>query len=424
MKSFKSRVFTMLVTGIVGAGMAVVMAVSPAAADSVTWTGLSQTSSNWSDPANWSPRVPTSGDSVAFPKDAPRIGTSTNDLADLSLTSLSFTGKGHVLAGNPLALSGGLSVGGDYSDFTGPDYRAVTISLPIRMTADQTWRNDIYNSAVQVSIDGIVSGTSRLTIDGLGEIQLTADNSYSGDTVVRSGTLRIMGNQPNSRVVTLLGTALYAGYGPNVTGTGRSGALQLAKFGTLLPGPDGGHAGTFHTGDASLERDSLFAFYAHDNAGNPLDVTGTVSVDNAYLMIAQAHDVAVGKSWFVIRNDGADPIVGQFHTRTSWVSGEGSDVPLPEGTVFPGPFPDFNLKISYVGGDGNDVTLTAVAPPGPTTTSTSSTTTSTTSTSTTSTTTTTVPNPVAPVCSLLQGLLDLPFLRVLLVPLLRTFGCG
>ena len=71
-----------------------------------TWTGLSATSSNWSDAANWdaagAPVTGTLDNQLVFPAAARQ--SNTNDLNNLFATSIQFTAPGYVLGGNVIAL--------------------------------------------------------------------------------------------------------------------------------------------------------------------------------------------------------------------------------------------------------------------------------------------------------------------------------
>ena len=62
------------------------------AAATITWTGGSSSSSNWSDPANWDlDRAPISGDNIVFPASTGRLANN-DDIPGLSITSITFQG--------------------------------------------------------------------------------------------------------------------------------------------------------------------------------------------------------------------------------------------------------------------------------------------------------------------------------------------
>ena len=92
-----------------------------------------------------------------------------------------------------------------------------------------------------------------------------------------------------------------------------------------------------------------------------MNVTGTVDITGAGLVLFGSYLPAAGDVFTIITNDGGDPVAGTFATLelrdtvpSTIVSG------LPEGATFP--FNGSTLRISYVGGTGNDVTLTALGP--------------------------------------------------------------
>src|SRR5262249_35233098 len=79
-----------------------------------------------------------------------------------------------------------------------------------------------------------------------------------------------------------------------------------------------------------------------------VNVNGTVNLSNSVLRLLVGFTPAVGNSFTIINNDGADAVLGTF-------SG------LPEGAVFTNNGALFNIL--YTGGDGNDVVIYRGAPP-------------------------------------------------------------
>ena len=76
------------------------------------------------------------------------------------------------------------------------------------------------------------------------------------------------------------------------------------------------------------------------------NVTGTVTLAGATLTLAGAYPPAVGDTFTIIANDGADAVAGTF-------------AGLAEGASVT--FNGVTMVISYVGGTGNDVVLRAQA---------------------------------------------------------------
>ena len=119
---------------------------------SVSWLG--GTDNNWNTAANWSTNaIPTSSDNVIIPAAAGTILVSGATVAN----SLEFQGDGVTLqggAGDSITLTtGNITV----------DYGATVIAVPL-------------------------AGTSGLTLQGGGTLELLAANTYSGDTTVNAGS--------------------------------------------------------------------------------------------------------------------------------------------------------------------------------------------------------------------------------------------
>ena len=134
--------------------------------------------------------------------------------------------------------------------------------------------------------------------------------------------------------------------GGTLGGTGTvSGPVTINAGGTLSPGLS---PGITNTGDLALggvflvEIEGTTIGTQYDNT----NVTGTVTIAGGTLTLAGAYAPAVGDSFTIIANDGADAVTGTF-------------AGLAEGATLT--FNGATLGISYVGGTGNDVVLTVLA---------------------------------------------------------------
>src|SRR5213593_2846632 len=77
-------------------GSVLVWLAMPASAATRIWLG--NDSSLWSDPDNWSPSgVPQNGDSLTFASPGFSGSSINNDLVNLSLSTITFTGSGYSL---------------------------------------------------------------------------------------------------------------------------------------------------------------------------------------------------------------------------------------------------------------------------------------------------------------------------------------
>jgi hypothetical protein len=146
--------------------------------------------------------------------------------------------------------------------------------------------------------------------------------------------LLVNGSQPGSDVVVSPSTIL--------GGIGTVGAID--SDGTVAPGNSPGRLGS---GDTLLQAGSLFDVELNGYMPadcDQLDVNGAVKLDNADLKIAWGFVPAVGDTFTILDNDGADVITGTFNG-------------LPDGSTLTAG--NVELKITYAGGTGNDIVLTA-----------------------------------------------------------------
>ncbi|MDR0870216.1 MAG: autotransporter-associated beta strand repeat-containing protein, partial [Planctomycetaceae bacterium] len=106
-------------------------------------------------------------------------------------------------------------------------------------------------------LDGKVTGGGGLIQNGTGRTVLTGNNTYSGDTVVNTGTLYVDGNQENSAsVFTVKGGATLGG-----TGTIGTGTVSVESGGILNPGGVAVVPGTLTmNGNLNLENDAVLDY--------------------------------------------------------------------------------------------------------------------------------------------------------------------
>ena len=161
---------------------AVAMAGLLASAKTTTWQGTS--GGNWNAAGNWNNGVPVSGDTVIL------SGTSVNDIADLTLSSLQFSGTGTALSGESLTLSAGDNA------LSFADRCTCTISTPLVLSAGDNTIN--LGTGVTVTFSGVISGEGRPCFIGNNQdntsvqdhwnrkvawssvVNLTAHNTFSG----------------------------------------------------------------------------------------------------------------------------------------------------------------------------------------------------------------------------------------------------
>jgi autotransporter-associated beta strand protein len=249
-----------------------------------------------------------------------------------------------------------LKTGGSIRAFPGTDGDPSTISGNLGLDPGQ---HDVIvargNSpgAPELVIDALVSqplDTAGLRKTGDGTLRLTANNAYSGGTVVAAGILQADGSQLGA------GVSVYSG--AQLMGNGRVGHVDYVSLG----GPAGvvspGHSpGIFSCANFNLGgvggtlRIELNGTTPGANGYDQLYSRGALSfvtLDGVTLDASLGFASAVNNQFTIIRKDGVRLVTGEF-------------VGLPEGTNF---YIGGELfTITYVGGDGNDVVLTRLSTP-------------------------------------------------------------
>lgn len=182
---------------------------------------------------------------------------------------------------------------------------------------------------------GLISGSGTLRKYGTGTLELTANNSWSGQATVYDGVLQVNGLQPNS------GIYLY----PSATLGGNGLVGSVESYGTVTPGLS---AGEIETGNLVLEPGSTYHVEL-DGYTIPeydrLDITGTVLLNSPELSVSLGFVPAKSDEFIIINNDGMDATSGSFNG-------------LPEGASLT--IDNTQFQISYGGGDGNDISLTVM----------------------------------------------------------------
>jgi autotransporter-associated beta strand protein len=250
-----------------------------------------------------------------------------------------------------------LKTGGSIRVFPGTDGEPSTISGNVGLDPGQ---HDIIvdvsgnASAPGLIIDAVVgqpldiSGVRKL---GQGTLRLTADNTYTGSTMVEAGVLQVDGLQGGSGV-SVFGKA-------QLMGNGRVGATEFVNSdltaGAVSPGHSPGilSCGSFNLsgigGTLRVELNGRTAGGA--NGYDQLYVRGglsPVTLDGMTLAASLNYVSAANDQFTILRKDGVRLVTGRF-------------VGLPEGASFY--ISGEQFTITYAGGDGNDVVLTRLPTP-------------------------------------------------------------
>ncbi|MDW6023347.1 autotransporter domain-containing protein [Mesorhizobium sp. BAC0120] len=239
-------------------------------AGSTNWTNLYGTlSTSW-------------GGQFAVFQNNPDKVTVDGSAGAISTTGMQFIGQGWSVEGDPITLAG---QNGDTSIRVG-DGSATSASD-------------------HATINAVLTGNSRLVKDDLGTLTLTADNTYSGGTWIRNGTLQLGNGAVNGSIsgdvqndgrlvidrVPLSQTLTMTG---KITG---SGSLDVST-GTLLLTAD-----NTYTGGTTIAQSAELDL---GNGGTSGSITGNV-VNNGYLTFKRSDAVTFGGA---ISGNGDNQILG------------------------------------------------------------------------------------------------------------------
>lgn len=189
------------------------------------------------------------------------------------------------------------------------------------------------------TFSGVIAGNALGEFDksGGGVQIFSGNNTYTGNTQVKGGTLVINGSQPTSDV--------YISPGATLGGTGTVRDLYDLG-GVISPGLNG--PGKLNCGNLTCNSgSSLVVEMKGTTPGSgydQLNVTGTVTLNSGVnLAITKAYTGGISNQFVIVNNDFTEAVSGTF-------SG------LPQGTKWSSAGAQF--QIGYNGNSGNDIVLT------------------------------------------------------------------
>lgn len=147
---------------------------------------------------------------------------------------------------------------------------ALNMSLSNSGVGAVTFRaSDTNASASDITLSGTLSGSGGVIKTGGGTLWLNGNNSYSGNTSVSNGSLRVNGVSSGTGMLTVYSNA-------SLGGTGSLRSVTLANGGHLSPGNS---IGTLTVSNLTLTTGSLFDFeLAATNASDKVVDLGTLSL--------------------------------------------------------------------------------------------------------------------------------------------------
>ena len=203
-----------------------------------TWTGLGG-SPNWGVAANWSSSaggtgVPSNGSSLVFSTLSSHSAQApTNDnIANLQVASITFSGAGYSLGGDPFILTGGITVNGGLA--------TETINNGITLTPSTlTLQNTItVNAGSTLDLAGVLTGSEP----AVGSTTAATETAKETLTKTGTGTLQLDGNNggfygavviANSGGIIRITNSQALGGGSSVTGAPTSGTTTVNTGGQL-----------------------------------------------------------------------------------------------------------------------------------------------------------------------------------------------
>ncbi|MCE9554484.1 MAG: autotransporter-associated beta strand repeat-containing protein, partial [Planctomycetes bacterium] len=228
---------------------------------------------------------------------------------------------------------------------------AGTVTNGVASAVTLTLGDNNQTSTFSGTITEVTSGPLSLTKIGTGSQRLDGANTYTGPTTINAGTLAINGSTVAASAVSVNNTGTLSG-GLGAAAGSVGGTVTVAAGGRIAPGTTT-TTGILETGNATFASTSKYDVQLNGttvgSGYDQLDVTGSVDLGSATVLVVSLGFTAVADDTFIIvNNDSADAVTGTF-------SG------LAEGTVFAA---DGQLvQISYKGGDGNDVVLKRLGSP-------------------------------------------------------------
>jgi fibronectin-binding autotransporter adhesin len=231
------------------------------------------------------------------------------------------------------------------------DAGGITLSATrnINIASGVTGRIDSNGNTFTVA--GVINGSGNLAKTGAGTLILSGNNIYTGTTTVSAGTLLVNGDQSAAT-----GAVTVNNSGTTLGGNGIIGGPVTVNSGANLS--PGSSTGILTTGSVTLNSGSNFVLELNNTTPgtgyDQLVVNGSVTLNTGNIVIAAVGALNPGDKFFVLVNDGVDPVVGAF--------AQGATVSFGGDTFLINYLDDSNGGLA-----GNDISLTLQPIPEPST---------------------------------------------------------
>ncbi|WP_395753590.1 autotransporter-associated beta strand repeat-containing protein [Prosthecobacter sp.] len=219
--------------------------------------------------------------------------------------TLALSGAGQISDSSSLVVSGGIFAIGTVSDTVAGvqlTSGSITGSGGV-LTSSSTY--DMQNG----SVSAILGGSVGLTKTTAGAVTLSGINTYTGATLLSAGDLTVNGSIGSSSLTTINGGTLM--------GTGTVGAIQLNSGGAINPG-GASTAGTLSTGNISIVDGQLHFNIGGTGSYDQISSTGAINLaaggTGAKLVLDAilGYNATLNNAFTLVSNDLTDAITGTF----------------------------------------------------------------------------------------------------------------
>jgi autotransporter-associated beta strand protein len=318
-----------------------------------TWDG-GGANNLWSTPQNWVGDVaPHPGDDLVFPAGAAQV-SNTNDFAAGTLFESIVVGDRYVLGGNTISLANGLSLDTFFGTAT-IDLGMTLVGSQVFTTSDVFFLNGPLNlngygltlgGAGTIRMAGSISGAGGLIKTSSGGLSLSGNNSYTGITDIRSGTLEVSSNDALGATGSGNDTQLSNSTTVNLFGNGDIAIPEAFRFGQTNLGSSI-YVNASNLGSASLTGTLtvLGSGTITGQAGNPLVIAGTLTssgfntsltLQNVVVAATSISPAFAGSLGGTVEFDGSAPNASGYGGDLTGIGTLGMVAVIDTGIVRPG----------------------------------------------------------------------------------------